>query len=204
MRYNEIINLKDNIYFLNISKNGCSYLKNISNILHGIKYDYDTIEEFHILFNKYNTSIVIDNNFVKNDEFIFAVWRNPIDRLLSLYKDIKYGHLSNYYNVKINNLNDLILMIENNIDYNPDRHFRRQIDYIKGVNIDLIVKIEDLDEYIKKMFNVSHEHLNAINHNLDGIIDTNIMSKIYNLYKDDFTILENNKNIIYKNYEIYQ
>lgn len=198
MQYNEIINLKNNIYFLNISKNGCSYLKNISNILHGIKYDYSTIDEFHLLFNKYNTSILIDNNFIKDNMFIFAVWRNPIDRLFSLYKDIKYGHLYNYYNVKINNFSDLILMVENNIDYNADRHYRRQVDYIKHVNIDLIVKIEDLDKYIKNIFNISHKHLNAINHKLDEIIDSNIINKIYNLYKEDFTILEKNKNIIYK------
>lgn len=194
---NELIKIIDNVYALNISKCGCTFLKNVSNIMYNIHVEHDDITKFHIKTNKLNPNIIrINNNFDYENNFIFAVYKDPIKRFFSLYKDIKYGHLmqNSYYEGKINTIQDLITLAEKELMKKvPERHIRKQIDYLNKINVNQIVKIEDLDEYIKFILNkdIKLPHLNSTKeYDLGENVTENLKNDIQNLYKEDYSILE--------------
>lgn len=193
---NQLINLTKDIYFVNISKNASSYLKNISNKDKNINIPYNNITYFHIKSMMANNGEEFNEETKTDDKFIFAVYRDPIERLLSFYYDAKFGHIKYERGYKINNIKDLISFVKeqfkNNNIYDIDEHIRKQSDILALNKIDLIVKIDDLDNFINLVFgeNKNFPHINQTNYNQnDIIIDNPDKEFLYNLYKDDYEIL---------------
>lgn len=159
---------------------------------------------------------IVDRYDVKS-YYKFAFVRNPYDRLVSLYYDLKQskGHLRwSYPILKYKNFHDFVLNLPESPCLNFI-HLRPQFEYLQingEVNIDFIGRFENLIEdfkIIEKKLSLNHEQLphyrkreTSLNNNFQSALHAKIIKfiKIKMLKKnpenweDEYT--ESTKNIV--------
>lgn len=197
--------------FVCISKNGCTFLKSISIynktglLLEEEKQIHDYIgyspsEGFLIPIESMPAYERENGTLLK-----FAVWRNPVDRLISTYKWFLLDKNWNSYFQRLGLYedNDFDRFLEftkfevgKSERENQDEHIRKQCDYYVPENIDMIVPIEKLDIFLaynqlpvlkkqnqsgKHCFSITNEHTETIRF----------------LYMDDYKFIENNKHLLF-------
>lgn len=134
----------------------------------------------------------------KNGKYVkFAVWRNPVDRIVSTYK---LFCLENEYRIYFQYIG-----IGQGTDFNrfmeflrfewgkkaplfQDEHVRKQVDYYSDEDVDFIVSIDGLHAFLdengvkfkKEESNKTHSHFK-----LDS---PNLINEIKSYYADDFDI----------------
>lgn len=133
----------------------------------------------------------------------FAVWRDPFDRLVSFYYN-KVVNPNTFEKYKKRNgwgksdigFDELMEFVRKHlqkpIQLNADEHVRRQSDYYKIDDVDFIVKIEDLTDFLKSYgVEVPEKNINASvkgDDNFEGY-----RKEIEDLYKADYDILKSDK-----------
>jgi hypothetical protein len=170
------------------------YFKKMGYSIKLLDRDYNTnknksflkISPQHLYLNDV-LSFSSSNNFTK----IFTIVRNPIDRFISAYNFAKNCSLmdSSY---TISSFIDHILDNTININFDFDRHFASQSDFIKndlGINID-IFKFEELHEFYKYLHSFNSkkypiEKTNSTTH-LECNLKRTDKKRISEIYKDDF------------------
>lgn len=212
-----IIKLKNNIYFISIAKNACSTLKYLAyNINNDTLYNDYNYENLHNYIRPWCCNYCWDlKKFIKPDNSItFAIYRDPVERFISAYINMKNGGmLYTYMLIKsyngCNTFNDFLnyakyeinMYGKNYYDY-IDEHLRPQSFYYNYNDIDYLVKIEDLDNFLfnvlgNDIYNKYYKEKQNVC-NIDKsifykeITDENIKD-IKILYKDDYLLLEKYK-----------
>ena len=140
---------------------------------------------------------------VKNGKLLcFAVWRDPLERLISCYKHFILEHEKRFY------FNYLGLYTDNSFDRfmefvrfelrksNPlfqDEHIRRQSDYYKLDDVDVIVPIKRLNLFLDE-HNISlvakSSNITTVEFQIDNV---RYIEEIKELYKSDYDLIESSK-----------
>jgi len=155
-----------------IPKNACTFLKkNFASLNEQEIFSYDKNKFHETIQDSYgmNMSQYIDS--AKSSNLKFAVLRNPIDRLVSCYIDKFYLPCVNdkdyepyilniikniycYFDIKGDyqkrsvSFSEFLNYITNNPHFSSNEHWRPQIDFLRGVDLDFKVKQENVASFL--------------------------------------------------------
>jgi len=145
--------------YVPISKNACTSIKNWYAKLKGDEeYTHEKSADFH------NGQGAKYNKLFFDDYFVFAVVRNPIERLLSAYvwkfltkKDPPVPQINRHINGSENDtisFGQFVRFVANSPDQYCDVHWRPQHTFLEGIKIDYLARMETLTDDLK---NISKE-----------------------------------------------
>ena len=192
---------KYNMAFVAIAKNAMTYLKNLA--IHA-QYDiYPAHEDVHNLigYNERSPYLCPVREMKKRETELgkmikFAVWRDPVERLVSCYKFFCLEKENRYY------FRYLDLYGDNSFDRfmefvrfelgktNPlyqDEHIRRQSDYYSPEDVDYIVPIKFLNRFLEE-HNIPVPQKEANKTTVDFKLANHYIDEIKDLYKNDYKI----------------
>jgi len=189
--------------FIHLPKNGVSSLKKIvAKLDDGKELKGLAIHDYFGYKNEGNkrieTSEIDDQRF---DSFVkFAVYRDPVERLISLYLD-KVSPLRNKEKVNRRYFESVNLIgvnfssffrftkreLKKQIAF-QDEHIRKQSDNYKPEDVDYIVPIKHLNCFMKDVVKV--EIPKKENKSNPAEIPIRFISKIEKLYKEDYKLLD--------------
>ena len=193
--------------FLSISKNACSSLKSL---IYRIDYGEDFvmknnsgIHEFWGFQAKKDRIIdVRDKKELANypDYIKFVVYRDPVDRFVSVYHnkviDSPKPHVF-YVTHKLEGLSFEAFLDKSKdiLDVKDplhiDEHMRPQSNYFKPTDVDYIVRLEDLNAFLKEKFNIErtpHENKVTAEKTIPTAAQVNHIKR---LYRKDYAIIPN-------------
>lgn len=187
------LKLQENLYVLDIPKNGSTLIKAL---ISGSKGDNEDIHNKSIGYIIDNVH-TFDSSSFKLPGTKVAIYRNPIDRFVSVYTDkvLNPNPKTSLCNVlkehRIRTLQNLIDYVRN---YNGawDRHLKPQYLFLEqSVPVDYIVKLEDLNDWILKYTEYTPFLANASK--VSYTPSKREVEQIKELYKEDFNILNNHR-----------
>lgn len=195
---------QSNVQFVVISKNACTYLKKIALSRIGLnltdsKLIHDTIgySENHFLTRVHKSN---------TDDIKIAVYRDPVSRLKSVYEWFVLDRQSNLYfamsDVYSMDFDRFLDFVERELcKSNPllmDEHIRPQSDYYKDSDVDYIIDIKSLDEWLLLNGIQTTERQNESIVKIE-LTETQI-ERIKKLYEKDFKLIKSEK---YVNLDCY-
>lgn len=195
-----VLNFKQNYQNIVVFKSGFSTLGNI--VYFENKGEFLT--KNHSVYNKLQQNNLFSKILLQKKTFI--VWRDPYDRIMSLYKDLitnRYGHdgfLSgtNLSYDNIENQKDEFIQKCLKMDDAHTYSIIKQISF-KHHKIDCIVPLNKLDKFIRE--ELKHDYYipnNISNKDIDVSYFEKYRDIIKEVYKEDYELLNINKDIIYK------
>jgi glycosyltransferase involved in cell wall biosynthesis len=189
--------------FVAIPKNRVTHLKHIV-----LQHDYDldirsNHEVLHdilgYMFDGYTRISLKDAQMSCYRDYLkIAVYRDPVDRFLSLYTNkVAQGHPSsnfNYYKaqgVDGVSLKRFLKFAKNELkkpSLLQDEHIRPQSLYYQPKDVDFIVALEDLDYFLTSKFNIQSSP--KLNQSMASKTSLSIRDRksIMHMYKDDFLL----------------
>lgn len=194
-----------NMAFVSIAKNAVTHLKNI--VVSSKFGFYPEGEEVHNYIGYNDMSpylcpvLKIKERECRSGKLIkFAVWRDPVERLVSCYKHFCLERTSHYYysllGVYENNSFDYFMSIvrlelSKKDPLYQDEHIRRQSDYYRPEDVDYIVPIHKLNQFLKEHgVPILKKSANETSVRFQ-LTDPNYISEIKELYKSDYAIITN-------------
>lgn len=195
-----------NFAFLSISKNGCTFLKKVA-LYNKYKVWVKGRDETHkaIGYKPENSEFLfnpedITNLKMKNSNLqIFAVWREPIERLVSIYKQFilerehnDYFCWMGFYNRHVS-FEEFLRFTEFELSKpDPlfqDEHIRKQTDCLgKPPLVDFIISLKDLFTFLKEK-SISFVYEKSNKTKSDFLLkDKRLMERIKILYEEDYKI----------------
>lgn len=195
-----------NYAFLVISKNACTFLKKTAIYKKTGEWLDETQFKVHskIGYNPKSSEYLFTNDGLKELEqknkikiSRFAVWRDPIHRIQSSYKLFCLERELRYYFIYLN-MNEKI-PFERFMEFikfelgkiDPlfiDEHIRKQVDYIKENEVEEIVHINDVFDFLRAKgipFINEKSNKTSVPFQLE---DPNIINEIKELYKEDYSM----------------
>jgi hypothetical protein len=141
--------------------------------------------------NDKNVKYISREQALKNGYLNFSVTRNPYDRFISMFKDVKRRPKQFFKNgEKIKSMNNLIDYIQSIPDECRDVHFRSQSYFVcdqKGkILVNQIFDINDTEKLFESL-NLVVGKMNSIETEIN--LDDEQKAKISNLYWKDFEYL---------------
>ena len=192
--------------FVMISKNAVTTLKNIAIYakLGGIP-EYENITHDYIGYTPANGFLVPISEMpayeAKHGKYLkFAVWRDPVERLVSTYRCFILQQAKRYYFIylglyKDNSFERFMQFVEFELQKTDplyqDEHIRRQSDCYSPEDVDYVVPIEKLDRFLEEhgipiMAEKSNESLVPF-----VVKDKRFVAKIKEWYQSDYKIIKN-------------
>lgn len=192
--------------FVMISKNAVTTLKNIAIYAKlGIIPDDETVTHDYIGYTPANGFLIPISEMsayeAKYGKFLkFAVWRDPVDRLVSAYRWFVLQKAKRYYFLYLGLYQDssferFMQFVEFELQKTDplyqDEHIRRQSDYYSPEDVDYVVPIEKLDRFLEEhgipiMAEKSNESLVPF-----VLEDKQSVAKIKEWYWSDYKIIKN-------------
>ena len=193
---------KYNLAFVAISKNGVTHLKNILIYSHfGFYPDqygahsligYNDASPFLCPVNKIHDKEKETGKMIK-----FAVWRDPVERLISCYKYFCLEREDRYYFRFLNLYQDksfgrfmefVRFELGKKDPLYQDEHIRKQSDYYNPEDVDYIVPIHKLNQFLEEHgVPVLKKTANETSTKFQ-ITDQRFIAEIKELYKSDYEI----------------
>lgn len=151
--------------FVMISKNAVTTLKNIAIYAKlGIIPDNEIVTHDYIGYTPANSFLIPVSEMsayeAKYGKFLkFAVWRDPVDRLVSAYRWFVLQKAKRYYFLYLGLYQDssferFMQFVEFELQKTDplyqDEHIRRQSDYYSPEDVDYVVPIEKLDRFLEE------------------------------------------------------
>lgn len=150
---NKLFRIGETHWYFHIEKNGCSTLGAIATkFLENHRGLPLPISQWNNAYFKYKQD--------KPNGTIFAVWRDPIERFISFYSNkIKKASYSKHFSSLVSeksllgkSIDEVLDAIEEELSFrNPkliDPHIRRQCDFYNVNDVDIIVPIQHLKDYL--------------------------------------------------------
>lgn len=192
--------------FVVIAKNAVTTLKNIAIYAKlGIIPDDETVTHDYIGYTPANGFLIPISEMsayeAKYGKFLkFAVWRDPVDRLVSAYRWFVLQKAKRYYFLYLGLYQDFsferfMQFVEFELQkLDPlyqDEHIRRQSDYYSPEDVDYVVPIEKLDRFLEGhgipiMDEKSNESLVPF-----VVKEKQSVAKIKEWYQSDYKIIKN-------------
>lgn len=191
-----------NMAFVSIAKNAVTHLKNI---VVSSKYGfYPEGEEVHsfIGYNDMSPYLCPVTKMKERESesgklIKFAVWRDPVERLVSCYKHFCLERTSHYYysllGVYENNSFDYFMSVvrlelSKKDPLYQDEHIRRQSDYYSLEDVDYIVPIHKLNQFLEEHgVPVLRKSANETSVKFE-LTDPDYIAEIQSLYRSDYEI----------------
>jgi hypothetical protein len=192
-----------NAAFVVISKNACTFLKKTA--IYSVMGEWvDSFDSAHDIVgysskSRYLIPISEMKNYEKKHGKIlkFAVWRDPVERIVSTYKLFCIERESRMY-FQYLGINEPVsfdrFMEFLNFEWCKqdsilqDEHIRRQVDYYKPKDVDHIVSIENLNQFLKENnIYFRQEHSNKTE-SAFRITNDKYIESIKKRYKNDYQI----------------
>lgn len=199
--YNVSIRLRDHAAVY-IAKCGCSTLKNIALYLCCGKWAFNGVA--HLIDS---TDVYVPTGSACSGR-MFAVWRDPIDRIVSFhYNKVDVngtGHRDWQYSDKFHRgatVEDTMAYVRSELGiqnvFEQDMHIRRQSSFYGIGDVDDIVPIQHLDAYLSALgLPIPPKHNNASSFK-DASVFTPYEDEIRSLYADDYALMDSGK--VWKN-----
>lgn len=134
----------------------------------------------------------------------FAVWRDPVERLVSCYKyfclEKQYRHYFHFLDLyREPTFDHFMMFVRFELDKKciilQDEHIRRQSDFYSPEDVDFIVPIKKLDTFLQK-YNVPIQYgLKNSTHTDFKLDNEEYINEIRELYRSDYEILNSTKYI---------
>ena len=192
-----------NLAFVSIAKNAVTHLKNIVvSSKYGFYPDGEEVHDF-IGYNDISPYLCpvskMKERESKSGKLIkFAVWRDPVERLVSCYKHFCLERASHYYfsllGVYENNSFDYFMSVvrlelSKKDPLYQDEHLRRQSDYYCQEDVDYIVPIHKLNQFLEEQnVPVLKESANETSVRFQ-LTDPGYIAEIKKLYRSDYEIV---------------
>ncbi|ACK64985.1 Methyltransferase type 11 [Rippkaea orientalis PCC 8801] len=199
-----IVNHKRRHKFVAIAKGGSTTLKRITILDDGISEDgSEDIQGVHDIlgFRHNGTSLVDVSSDLFPDYTRVAVYRDPIERFISYYKDkVLNSPLSHARKAGLTPetpLEKILEYLEQELGHSDplwiDEHIRPQARHYQLHQIDIIVHLDDLNHYLHSIGveTVSREYYNS-SENIPVELPEPIQVKLKALYQEDYQIIEQN------------
>lgn len=193
---------KYNLAFVIIAKNASSHLKNL--LAYSLYGFYPNQNDVHSLVGYDDSSTYLcpvskmqenENEFGKILKF--AVWRDPVERLVSCYKYFCLEKANNFYFRYLDLYNDnsfdrfmefVRFELSKSNPFYQDEHIRRQSDYYRPEDVDYIVPIYKLNQFLEE-YGVPVFKKSVIETSAKfQLTDLNHIEEIKELYKTDYEI----------------
>lgn len=194
--------------FVCISKNASTYLKNIAIYVREGEREL-TEEEVHarIGYEPHRGYLIPVSEMNEYEEKYgkvvkFAVWRDPVERLISTYKwflmEKNWRPYFNWLNLYEDCSFDRFLefTVFELGKANPqaqDEHIRKQIDYYSPSDVDYIIHINDLNDFLIQRGIPTLKNRQNETHTDKIILTDEQIGKIKDLYKEDYSLLNHEK-----------
>jgi len=189
------ISYKHKFKFIHIPKTGGSSIENIFDLFHEenlwVPRFTHKIQECHFAPQHFPHALI--NHFKPEcvDYFSFAVVRNPFNRIIS-----EYFYINKSFEGKpINNFNEdqFNTWLDTNLIKFDIDHKLPQSSFL-DVPVDMVLKLENIDEDFKKLnevlgtnFKMDHTNKSTVNKNkIVESLSKDTKGKIYNIFKKDF------------------
>ncbi len=199
-----IVNHKRRHKFVAIAKGGSTTLKRITSVDDGISKDgAEDIQGVHDLlgFRDNGTSLIEINSPLFADYTRVAIYRDPIERFISYYKDkVLSSPLSHARKAGLSPetpLEQIIEYLEQELSNSDplwiDEHIRPQARHYQPDQVDIIVKLSDLDDYLHTIGveTISKDYYNT-SENILVELPQPVQAKLKKIYREDYEILEKN------------
>lgn len=193
-----------NAAFVVLSKNAVTYLKNIAIYTKTgvVTISKDEIHERigYTPENGYLHPIGPDSENFGKDIVKFAVWRDPVERLVSCYKHFclecyqrrYYTYLDLCREPSFDRFMEFVRFeLGKNDPLYQDEHIRRQSDYYSREDVDYIVPIEKLDNFLQAYQIPLIGNARNSTHTKFALVNTEYIEEIKELYKSDYQIFPN-------------
>jgi hypothetical protein len=196
-----------NLAFVVISKNACSFLKKVAIYNAEGKWPiYSDIVQVHhqIGFDSLKSQYLMTFDEIKalekaeDMEIIkFAVWRNPIDRIISTYKLFcmekefrpYFQELALYTDNSFERFMEFVCFeLKKSDPLYMDEHIRSQVGYYSTSDVDEIVHVKDLNAFLKENGVPFIEEKSNKTHSEFKIESQTLIDEIKTLYKEDYDI----------------
>jgi len=197
-----------NLAFVAISKNAITYLQSIA-IYAKTGYIMHSEDRTHDWFGGCPQSGFLSPydayKQTRGKEVIkFAVWRDPVERLVSCYKyfclEKWYRHYFHFLDLyREPTFDHFMMFVRFELDKKciilQDEHIRKQSDFYSPDDVDFIVPIKKLDTFLQK-YNVPIQYGLKNSTHVDFKLDNEeYINEIRELYKADYEILNSTKYI---------
>jgi nitrous oxide reductase len=140
-----------------------------------------------------NVKYITSQEAINNGYVNFSVTRNPYDRFISMYKDVKRRHNHFFREITVETIDDLLQYIKNTPEKDRDIHFKSQSYFICDKNGKILVDIVyDIDK-INKIFDMQLNKLNEIVTDKKIILSKKQTTDIEILFANDFEFLKYEK-----------
>lgn len=193
-----------NAAFVAISKNAVTYLKNIA-IYTKTGYIAADKSEIHELVGYYPENGYLHPVGESDEEWgkgimKFAIWRDPVERLVSCYKHFcldqhrqrYYIYLNLYQDSSFDRFMEYVRFELGKADpLYQDEHIRRQSDYYAKEDVDYIVPLKKLDAFLKEHDIPLVKETTNDSHTKFELTNAEYIEEIKQLYKADYLILPN-------------
>lgn len=199
---------KYQVAFVCISKNASTYLKNIS--IYTKEGDMQLSEnEIHnrVGYSPQNGYLIPVSEISRYEDTYgkllkFAVWRDPVERLISSYKwflleknwRVYFNWLSLYEDKSFERF---LTFVEFELGKsNPkmqDEHIRRQVDYYNVLDVDYIIHIDELNDFLVQNGIPILDNKNNQTRKDKVVITPSQINKIKKMYRDDYSLLNHVK-----------
>ena len=137
-----------------IPKNGCSTLK--AGVLEQANIPFKNHAEIHstIGYSEQSPFLTPISNGPPEDYFRFAIWRNPIDRFISVYQQfildgVSHRRFNDKSGFGFDQFIDFTAWEHRKEIEKQDEHLRAQSNFFRPEEVDTIVRIETLDVWFK-------------------------------------------------------
>lgn len=196
---------KHKVAFVCISKNASTYLKNIAIYTkEGDKELSENAIQTRVGYSPQNGYLVPISKMSDYEEkygnlLKFAVWRDPVERLISSYKwFMQEGNWRVYFNwlslYEDNSFDRFLEFVEFELGKsNPmmqDEHIRKQSDYYKVLDVDYIIRISELNHFLIQNGIPTLEIQNNQTRKSKVEVTSEQINRIKELYKDDYSLPE--------------
>lgn len=181
--------IKDNLYFVVISKCACTSIKKYILDLHHIQYQ-DVTDIHDLIGNCENDflTLVSHKDRLPNDAIRFAVYRDPVERAISSYHYLTLP-INSYRQYQISDFDSYLELCKTHLSRDPlycDEHIRRQVAYYKEDDVDFVVNIHRLNEVLLARYNIQLSVENKSTYSTS--ITNDQIATLKELYKDDYSI----------------
>lgn len=146
-------------------------------------YNGDMMNIHKLIIYLADHCVSLNINDKQFDDYIkFAVYRDPMDRLLSLY---------NHQPMNFSDNNIEKYLIENQELCN--QHIRKQSSFYNLNDIQYLITSKNLSKFFINKFNVNLDKINESNKSLNNIVSSSKENIIKKYYEDDYILFENAK-----------
>lgn len=174
-----------------IPRCGCMTLKYLA-YKDCVGYEYNDKANIHLRLGHQETDIINRHNYIQDGYIVFAVVRDPVERSISTWRSFTQGHSNRFKNNGIDFDGWVDYVGECLLEETQDVHIRPQSNFFIPEEMDYVVKLEDLSNFLGVYFGYEDIDIKATSKvvQTEHIVTDSGRQKLAQLYKMDYELLK--------------